>query len=656
VIRNSLPTRARPDRPDLDQLKRQAKELLDAFRAGEPDASAEVTAHYRDPDKATFALHDAQLVMARAYGFESWPKLKACVEGATDQRLIAAVRARDLQQVRAMLQARPELSGRSSALHVAVMERAPELVRVLMQHGANARVGMYPHRDATNSLTIAAERGYDEIVAIIREEEQRRQQTKRAVGGPTDELFAAIRSGDDDRAVALMESAPALIRVRHPVFDGTPLLLAAQTLNVRLVTWLLDHGADVKERGLVHPFDDIERTRGDAGQTPLDAAAYRAGLWGEDGDSVERFAAVADRLLKGGAALTARAAVALGNAEWLRAKHAEGTLVNRIEESGGLLRIAASHNRPEILALLLEFGFDPDERTRFRDVGGDEVVFTWGMPLWQCAASGKYEMAEMLLAHGADPNADVYASGTPLNQAYGRRDRKMVELLERHGGRLDAGAVGSYRLTDRAKQMLADVTNAPLDEGGQTVAEQLLRGGACGGDPEIVRLALEHVDWPRTDPRWFSILEQPLRIWNHGSRFWANNVWDRRTYLTCFRLVLERCDPNLRGRVTDGQEFGLTILHSVAGSREHVTAGERVAFALVLLDAGARLDLRDDVLKSTPLGWACRWGRLELVKLYLERGADPLEADAEPWATPLAWAQKKGHAEIEDHLRRSGGL
>jgi hypothetical protein len=105
-------------------------------------------------------------VISRAYGFESWPKLKAYVEGATAQRFIADVRAFDLPQIRVMLQARPELSG--SGLHVAVVERAPELVRVLMQHGADARVGVYPHRDATSPLTIATERGYDEIVTIIR--------------------------------------------------------------------------------------------------------------------------------------------------------------------------------------------------------------------------------------------------------------------------------------------------------------------------------------------------------------------------------------------------------------------------------------------------------------------------------------------------------
>jgi ankyrin repeat protein len=65
-----------------------------------------------------------------------------------------------------------------------------------------------------------------------------------------------------------------------------------------------------------------------------------------------------------------------------------------------------------------------------------------------------------------------------------------------------------------------------------------------------------------------------------------------------------------------------------------------------LLDAGARLDVRDDLLRSTPLGWACRWGRVELVKLLLEGGADRVEADAEDWARPLAWARKMGHEEV----------
>jgi ankyrin repeat protein len=634
------------ERPDLDQLQRQAKDLLDGFRARESDAVAEVTAHCRDADSATLALHDAQLVIARAYGFESWPKLKAYVEGATSQRLIQAVRARDLPQVRAMLQARPELSG--SGLHVAVVDRAPELVRVLMRHGADARTGIYPHRDATSALTIATERGYDEIVAIIGEEERNRQQAKSGVAAPSEQLFEAIQSGNDEHALALLESDSALIRARQAVFDWTPLLLAAHTLNLRLVTWLLDHGAEVSGRGRVHPFDDIEqRGPGDAGQTPLDVAAYRGGLWREDSDSLERFEAVADLLVKRGAEVTPEAAVALGNPEWLRARHAEGRLTNRIEEAGGLLRIAVSHNRPEVLALLLTFGFDPDERTRFRDVGVDDVVFTWGMPLWHCAASGKHRMAEMLLAHGADPNAEVYASGTPVSEAFGQTDWKMVALLERYGGVVEPWVAAQYRQADRARKMLADASDK------RALAEKLLGPAGCGGSPEILRLALEQVDWAHDDARWFSILEQPLRIWHHSRRHWARPDWDRTTHQTCFRMILERCDPNIRGRNTDGSPFGLTILHSIAGSRAHVTAEERVAFATMLLDAGARLDLRDQILKSTPLGWACRWGRVELVRLYLDRAADPVEADAEPWATPLAWAGKKGYGEIEVALRQA---
>jgi hypothetical protein len=79
-------------------------------------------------------------------------------------------------------------------------------------------------------------------------------------------------------------------------------------------------------------------------------------------------------------------------------------------------------------------------------------------------------------------------------------------------------------------------------------------------------------------------------------------------------------------------------------------------FTAALLNAGARTDLRDNLLKSTPLGWACRWGRIELVKLLLERGADPAELDWEPWATPRAWAQKMGHHHILKLLEESRDL
>jgi ankyrin repeat protein len=87
---------------------------------------------------------------------------------------------------------------------------------------------------------------------------------------------------------------------------------------------------------------------------------------------------------------------------------------------------------------------------------------------------------------------------------------------------------------------------------------------------------------------------------------------------------------------------------------DHTTSDERAAFAAAALEAGAPLNLRDELLLSTPLGWASRWGRRELVELLLASGADPVEADAEPWATPRAWAEKKGQTAILNLLNEHG--
>jgi hypothetical protein len=61
-----------PVRPDLDQLRRQARELLHA--AGASDAEALRRIHAVS-EKRT--LSAAQLAIAREHGFPSWPKLRA---------------------------------------------------------------------------------------------------------------------------------------------------------------------------------------------------------------------------------------------------------------------------------------------------------------------------------------------------------------------------------------------------------------------------------------------------------------------------------------------------------------------------------------------------------------------------------------------------
>src|SRR5215471_17852878 len=102
-------TRRLPQQPSLEQLRKQAKQLLERYRADDPAAVAEIQQFEHRPDPATFALHDAQRVLARAYGFASWAKLKAFVDGVNIERFVEAVEGGNLPQVRSMLASRPEL-------------------------------------------------------------------------------------------------------------------------------------------------------------------------------------------------------------------------------------------------------------------------------------------------------------------------------------------------------------------------------------------------------------------------------------------------------------------------------------------------------------------------------------------------------------------
>ena len=352
-MNKSLPTRILREHPDLDQLKRQAKELLSGFLAGQPDAVAEVNTHYHDASASDFALHDAQLVIARAYGFESWPKLKGYVDGVTVGRLAEAVRSGDIEAVRAILQVRPELVDRSMsgsdedrALHYAVLQRNPAIVRLLMQHGADARGGIYPHREATGPLTLAVERGYEEIAAIIREEEHRRQT---GVPKPVDtdlpsEIAQAFQRGDEATIMTFLEQHPELIRLADPRNGVTPLHKAAAFLLQPMAAWLLDRGADANALNRI-------------GNTPLDVVGCARNF-----GTPQQVAAINELLLGRGAERTARWALITGNAEWLRARHAEGTLGQPIYGDEGLLSLAVRYDHPEMLALLLDLGFDPDER------------------------------------------------------------------------------------------------------------------------------------------------------------------------------------------------------------------------------------------------------------------------------------------------------
>lgn len=93
-----MSVRLLPVRPNLDQLKHQAKDLLTALRAGDPAALHEFRENYPGAlDPAGAKLADAQLVLARSYQASSWTRLVQAVE------LVDAIWSDNLESVRALV-------------------------------------------------------------------------------------------------------------------------------------------------------------------------------------------------------------------------------------------------------------------------------------------------------------------------------------------------------------------------------------------------------------------------------------------------------------------------------------------------------------------------------------------------------------------------
>jgi hypothetical protein len=88
-----------PARPDLDQLRHQARELLRAAQRNNPEATARIRAVSEQ-----IILSSAQLALAREYGFASWAKLKLEVERRD------VLNSRDLSRLTSLLAEHPELA------------------------------------------------------------------------------------------------------------------------------------------------------------------------------------------------------------------------------------------------------------------------------------------------------------------------------------------------------------------------------------------------------------------------------------------------------------------------------------------------------------------------------------------------------------------
>jgi ankyrin repeat protein len=309
------------------------------------------------------------------------------------------------------------------------------------------------------------------------------------------------------------------------------------------------------------------------------------------------------------------------------------TCLREIGADGGLLTLAVKHGQVEAVRLLLDLGADVDERIVLKEL--EEPTPSWGMPLWYAAQAGHLDIAKLLLDRGADPNANVYASGWPLRNAWVNKHESVKQLLLERGAKVHPYMLAEFHDVAAAERLLAA-------DASEKVASELAWSAADHGCPEIVELALGHLNWPADDRRWHWVLIQPIR----GAK--ANTGENDGHLKSMATLLRHGIDPNIT-------RFGASALHYAAADRGPLEDGDRARFASMLLDHGARLDLRDDLLKSTPLGWACRWGRRELVELLIQRGAPVNEPDSEPWATPKAWAAKMKRAAILAILREHSG-
>jgi hypothetical protein len=123
-----------PERPDLEQLRRRAKELRDAFGHNDPAATALVAEHIRSIGRRELSLAVAQLVIAREHGFPSWPSLKAAVDAARrsgEVRLAAFLGASlsDLSRSQQLIEVTPAIA--AERLAAAVMGDAARVARIL---------------------------------------------------------------------------------------------------------------------------------------------------------------------------------------------------------------------------------------------------------------------------------------------------------------------------------------------------------------------------------------------------------------------------------------------------------------------------------------------------------------------------------------------
>ena len=396
---------------NLDQQKKQARELLRAIRAGNEDAVSRLRLHHSRwaaSDAATVrqlvALHDAQFVLAREQGFASWPKLKAYTEPSSRCRhahLFVADVAWIRDRVHGLLQTRqsagPAALEQIREWHPRFADRTDDEIR------------QAPFSEEDARLVYAREHGFEAWDDLVSRVNLLASRTDTATTEPFMEVFRALQSGSVADFETLLRASPRLATERGT--NGNTLLNLAVSFagkpdwkgGVSAIKALLAAGSDVNDAN-------------DRGWTALHQAAYANQL------------EIASLLLAKGAALDAEAHGAGGTPLivalfWGHREVAD--LLGAHSVAPGNLRAAAGLGISELVeacfsgerSLTLEAaaargfyrphsGFpDWQPSTDPQEVLDEALV-------WACK-SNRVSVLERLLRAGARLDSDPYR-GTPL--------------------------------------------------------------------------------------------------------------------------------------------------------------------------------------------------------------------------------------------------
>lgn len=249
-----------PARANLEHLKNEAKQRLKAMRAERPESR----------------LSDAQLLVARGYGFPSWRRLKAHVDALHDLglQLIDAVRTGNMETMRRILDSHPELVNASADLvervrpsdtlsmrliHLAIAEAKVDALRLLIARGADLNVR---NRDGRLPLHDCFELNHDDYAKMLLDAGAEPDVCAAAAYGMHDKLREILKSdaneanelatGNSPLGWAVYGSQPvsAAILFEHgafvdrPPYDACAWGPAAMVASTDVTRVLLEHGAD----------------------------------------------------------------------------------------------------------------------------------------------------------------------------------------------------------------------------------------------------------------------------------------------------------------------------------------------------------------------------------------------------------------------------